>query len=115
MKYQNVGEKSKDWKVSGFKEVDNEMIYSSTQNVKPIIEFAKNMRDLQKGSQNKHEKMNDMHMAMRIPTTLIDKLIYEKKLSPEYMRNKDEKAKLYAIIQRDYPEFCTTNRKVLKC
>jgi len=79
----------------------------TTQNVDEVLKYAKDMRELQKGP------CKDMHLAAAIPETLIQNLINTGKLTRMWSADREQIARLHAIIKRDYPHLICTPKNIV--
>jgi len=82
------------------------MYQTITQDVTDILEHNKLFREAQRG------RSKDYHKLARIPTTLIDKLIGEGRLTHDFFRDKGQQVKLMEIVRREYPKFLSTDKKI---
>jgi hypothetical protein len=80
----------------------------TSQNAKPVVEFAKFQREAQGG---KGRKMGDWHHLMRIPTAKIEQYINEGKLKSNCLQDPEQLAKLQLLIKKECPAFVCTDKK----
>jgi hypothetical protein len=59
-----------------------------------------------------HGRAKDLHRVASIPTSLIEKLIGEGRLTHEYYQDKSQQVKLLEIIRSEYPVFLSTDKYI---
>jgi hypothetical protein len=87
---------------------DGKLMHHQYQNVKPIMERAKLIRDEQRG-----KRCRDNHFVASIPYIVIEQLMDRGLLGKDFFTDKGQKAKLLELVKKHYPEFMCTEKNIV--
>jgi len=85
---------------------DGKLMHHQYQNIKPVIERAKMMREAQRGP------CKDNHLVASVPYIVIEELMSKGLLGKDFFQDKSQKAKLMELVKKHYPELMCTEKNI---